>query len=219
MKIKAVLFDLDGTLLNTLPDLYNITNTTLRELGCPERSMEEVRQFVGNGAKLLIKRALPENVEYTDEIMDRMMANYLKYQNQRAEVYAGIPELLAELKKRGIRSAIVSNKPDPAAVEVWKQFFGDTIDFAIGTRENMHIKPHPDQANEAMRVLGVTSADCVYVGDSDTDIATGTNAGMETLSVTWGFRGEEFLKAHGAAHIVDRAEEILQWILEKENEE
>lgn len=214
MSIKAVLFDLDGTLLNTLPDLHNITNTTLRELGYPERSMDEVRQFVGNGAKLLIIRALPEGVEMTDAILDRMMTNYLKYQNQLAEVYEGIPELLAELKKRGIKSAIVSNKPDAATVGVWKKYFADTVDFAIGARENMHIKPHPDQANEAMRVLGVTSEDCIYVGDSDTDILTGANAGMETVSVTWGFRGEAFLKEHGATILVNRAEEILTKITE-----
>lgn len=219
MSIKAVLFDLDGTLLNTLPDLHNITNITLRELGYPERSMEEVRMFVGHGAKKLIARALPEGVELTDAVLERMMANYLKYQNKLAVLYEGIEELLLELKTRGIQSAIVSNKPDAATIGVWKKYFSETIAFAIGAREGMHIKPHPDQANEAMRVLGVRPEDCVYVGDSDTDVETGANAGMETLSVTWGFRDEDFLKEHGAKLFIHDPAEILQWILEKNNEE
>lgn len=212
MSIKAVLFDLDGTLLDTLPDLHNITNITLRQLNYPERSIEEVRMFVGFGMRKLIGRALPEGVEMTEEIYERMHRNYLENQNRLSVKYEGIDEMLSTLRAHGIKCAIVSNKPDAAAQEVQKLYFPE-MDFTTGQREDMHTKPHRDLSDLAMRTLGVTSAECVYVGDSDTDIETGTNAGMETLACAWGFRGEEFLLSHGAKHLLHSVPEITEYVL------
>ena len=213
MSIKAVLFDLDGTLLNTLPDLHNITNITLRQLGYPERSMDEVRLFIGNGVRLLISRALPEGAEMTEEIFNRMNENYLANQNKLSVKYEGIDEMLFALQKSGIHCAIVSNKPDAAAQVVTDLYFKDYIEFTSGQRADKNKKPHPDLCNMAMDFLQVKPEECVYVGDSDTDIETGDNAGMETLACTWGFRGEEFLKAAGAKHIVRTPAEITEYVL------
>ena len=217
MGFKAVLFDLDGTLLNTLPDLHYITNATLRQFGYPERSMDEVRMYIGNGVKLLISRALPDRAALSDEefdvILQAMRQNYLKYQNRLTEKYEGIDELLRNLREHGVKTAIVSNKMDAAVQEVMAVYFDGLLDYGIGQRDDLRTKPHPDLCNEALRVLGVEARDCIYVGDSDTDIETGNNAGMLSLSVTWGFRDREFLRQSGALHFVNRPSDIMNYIL------
>ncbi len=216
MKIKAVLFDLDGTLLNTLPDLTNISNTTMREAGFPEHTEEEVKMFIGNGMRLLFERSLPKDIslskEEYDRLYERMRANYLKYQNRLTVCFDGILPLLKALKAEGIKTAIVSNKIDEATKAVAARYFEGLVDFAIGTREELRIKPYPDLGLEALKELCVNAEECVYVGDSDTDIETGNNLGMPTLSVTWGFRSEEFLKEHGARYLVHTPGEILNFV-------
>ena len=217
MKYKAVLFDLDGTLLNTLPDLTFIVNKTMREYGLPERAEEEVRMFVGNGVRLLFERSLPKDRSFSEEEIEEMYrtmrANYVKYQNQFAVKYEGIDELLDTLKAAGVKCAIVSNKPDDAVIGVVDCYFKDQLDFAIGQREGCRPKPAPDVTNLALSELGVLASDCVYVGDSDTDLETGWNAGMESIGAAWGFRGRAFLEEHGARLIADTPRELQEMLL------
>ena len=208
--IKAVIFDLDGTLVNTLPDLHYITNATLRDLGLPERTEDEVRMFIGNGVKKLIGRALPDGITLTQGILSLMQANYLKYQNRLSTVYDGIPTLLSELHERGIKTAISTNKPDAAAQEVTKKYFGDLIDFTQGQVEGVPVKPAPESCERILQKLRVRKAEAIYVGDSDTDIETAKNLGVLPVSCTWGFRDEEFLRAHGAEILVRSPQEILE---------
>ena len=210
--IKAVIFDLDGTLVNTLPDLAFITNTTLTDLGFPKRSEEEVRMFIGNGMKKLISRALPEGVTLTQDILDLMQANYLKYQNRLSTVYDGVPTMLDELHSRGIRTAIVTNKPHAAALAVTEKYFGDLIDLTQGQEAGIPVKPAPDTGNIILRKLNLKPEEAVYAGDSDTDILTGRNLKMPVLSCTWGFRSESFLAEHGAEYFVHHPSEIPQAI-------
>jgi len=216
MSFKAVLFDLDGTLLNTLPDLTYIVNATLSEAGYPERSMAEIQAFVGNGIESLLIRALPDGVRGDRRVIDRWLpvlrVNYLKYQNLRAEGYPGVPELLRELRKMGLRTAIVTNKMNRAANLVAEIFFPGLIDCVVGARDDLRLKPWPDQGEEALKTLGLQASDCIYVGDSETDVETGQNLCMLTLSATWGFRSREELIKAGATHLVDSPEKILDYI-------
>ena len=216
MNYRGVLFDLDGTLLNTLPDLTFISNKTMEEAGFPTHTEEEVKWYIGNGVELLFSRSLPKDVELSEEeyqaLYAKMRANYLKYQNRLTRLYEGVQQMLEELKAMGVKTAIVTNKMDSAAKEVQEKYFPGLIDYSIGARDDLKLKPHPDQGMEAMKALGLTPEECIYVGDSDTDVETGNNLGMPTLAVTWGFRGEEFLREHGAVHIIDRPEQIVDFI-------
>jgi len=192
---KTYIFDLDGTLLSTLNDLASSTNYALRWAGMPERTIEEVRMFVGNGVKLLMERAIPEGV------------NNPKFDTTRP--YDGVPELLHELKRRGKHLAIVSNKFYAATQDLAKHFFPDTIEVAIGERENIRKKPAPDTVLEALRQLNVSKEDAVYIGDSDVDIMTAKNCGLPCISVLWGFRDKDFLIEHGGSLFVEKPIEIL----------
>jgi len=211
--VRAVLFDLDGTLVNTLPDLAFITNQTLRDLGFPERSEEEIRMFVGNGVRKLIVRALPQGVTLSQDIFDLMQANYLKYQNRLSTVYDGIPSVLQKMQERGIRTAIVTNKPHAAAQEVSAKYFGDLVDLVQGQQEGIPVKPAPDTGKIILQKLQIKPEEAVYVGDSDTDIETGKNLKMLPISCTWGFRSEAFLLEHGAECLVRSPEELLTKVL------
>ena len=213
MKYKAVLFDLDGTLLNTLPDLAYITNRTLREYGLPEHTEDDVRMYVGNGVRLLFERALPKDRVFTEEEVETMYRtmreNYVAYQNRLSVKYEGIDRVLTVLRENGVKIGIVSNKPDDATQGVVKRYFEGQIDFAVGQREGVPVKPAPDVTKSAREARGVRAEDCVYVGDSDTDIETGHMAGMPSIGASWGFRGREFLEEHGADMIADTPEELL----------
>ena len=210
--IRAVLFDLDGTLVNTLPDLTYITNATLQDLGFPKRTKDEICMFIGNGVKKLIARALPEGITLTQSILDLMQANYLKYQNRLSTVYDGIPTLLEKLHECGIRTAISTNKPHKAAEEVTRKYFGDLIDYTQGQVEGIPVKPAPDSCERILGKLQVKKTEAIYVGDSDTDIETAKNLGVLPVSCTWGYRDEEFLRAHGAQIFVRKPEEILELV-------
>lgn len=175
---KAILFDLDGTLTDTLEDLMNIVNATLEELGFPTHTKEETRLLVGYGVRKFLQEALPEGEEVTDERYALMMKNYLRLQNLTTKPFEGIVDTLKELKKMGLKLAVVTNKADEAAQEVVKLYFGDLFDYVIGPKENLRIKPYPDLCEKCMASLQVTKDECFYVGDSETDIETGHNVGM-----------------------------------------
>ncbi len=216
MKKNTVIFDLDGTLLDTLQDLADATNYALRKQGMPERTIEEVRQFVGNGVRLLMIRAIPGGEENPlfEETFALFKSYYGEHCNDHTRPYEGIMELLATLREKGYAVAIVSNKIDFAVKELSKLYFQGIVPVAIGEKEGIRRKPAPDTVFEALKELGRTKEEAVYVGDSDVDIETAQNAGMPCISVLWGFRDKAFLKAHGASHYAEKAEEILKYVEE-----
>lgn len=208
---KTYIFDLDGTLLSTLNDLASSTNYALRWAGMPERTIEEVRMFVGNGVKLLMERAIPEGVNNPkfEETYAKFREHYMEHNLDTTRPYDGVPELLHELKRRGKHLAIVSNKFYAATQDLAKHFFPDTIEVAIGERENIRKKPAPDTVLEALRQLNVSKEDAVYIGDSDVDIMTAKNCSLPCISVLWGFRDKDFLIEHGGSLFVEKPIEIL----------
>ena len=205
------IFDLDGTLLSSLDDLAASTNYALRWAGMPERTTEEVRMFVGNGVKLLMERAIPDGLHNPrfEEVYAKFREHYLKHNLDRTHPYDGVLELLAELKRRGKKLAIVSNKFYAATQDLAHHFFADTIEVAIGERENIRKKPAPDTVLEALRQLGASKDGAVYIGDSDVDVMTAKNSGLPCISVLWGFRDKEFLIEHGATLFVKTPHDIL----------
>ena len=208
---KNYIFDLDGTLLNTLADLASSTNYALRQYGMPEHSVDDVRRFVGNGVGKLIERAIPAGLAKPlyEDVLATFRKHYLIHSLDTTSPYPGIGELLHTLRSMGCNVAVVSNKFYNATVELCQHFFADTVEVAIGERENIRRKPAPDTVFEAMRQLGVTAEDTVYVGDSDVDVATARNSGIPCISVLWGFRDRDFLIEHGATTFVNTPEEIL----------
>ena len=208
---ETYIFDLDGTLLSTLKDLAASTNYALRWAGMPERSVEEIRMFVGNGVKLLMERAIPDGINNPkfEETYAKFREHYMEHNLDTTRPYDGIPELLRELKGRGKKLAIVSNKFYAATQELAKHFFPDTIEIAIGERDNIRKKPAPDTVLEALKQLNASKAGAVYIGDSDVDIMTAKNCELPCISVLWGFRDKEFLIKHGGKIFVDKPSEIL----------
>ena len=209
---KTYIFDLDGTLLNTLGDLAASTNYALRQYGMPEHTIDDVRRFVGNGVGKLIERAIPEglaNPQYED-VLATFRKHYMLHSLDTTAPYPGIESLLHSLRSHGCNVAVVSNKFYNATVELCRHFFADTVEVAIGERENIRRKPAPDTVFEAMRQLGVSGEDTVYVGDSDVDVATARNSGIPGISVLWGFRDRDFLIEHGATTFVNTPEDILK---------
>lgn len=218
MNTKAVIFDLDGTLLDTLQDLCNSTNAALLQFGYQERTLEEVRMFVGNGVKLLMLRALgverPEDCPQFDEVFAAFRRHYALHSNDCTRAYSGVLPLLAKLKEAGVQMAIVSNKLDAAVKTLNDIYFKDYISVAIGENEAAGVrkKPAPDTVCAALRELGVSAAEAVYIGDSEVDIATAANAGLACISVTWGFRDRAWLTAHGAARLCDTPQEVWEML-------
>ncbi len=207
------IFDLDGTLLDTLADLAASTNYALRTHHMPEHSVEDIRRFVGNGVRRLMERAIPDGSHNPlfEETFATFRQHYLEHSLDTTHPYEGIPELLSELHERGDRLAVVSNKMMAATQALCRHFFPDTIEVAIGEHEAEGIrkKPAPDTVFAALRQLGVGPVNAVYVGDSDVDIMTAHNASLPCISVLWGFRDREFLKEHGAQTFVSHPLEIL----------
>lgn len=216
MKKTTVVFDLDGTLLDTLQDLANAVNYALEQQGMPKRTLEEVRQFVGNGVRLLMIRAVPdgESNPLFEETFALFKEYYGEHCNDNTKPYAGVVELIETLKKKGYAVAIVSNKIDFAVKELNDLYFKGIVPVAIGEKEGIRRKPAPDMVFEALKELGKTKEEAVYVGDSDVDIETAKNAGMPCVSVLWGFRDKEFLAEHGAEYYAETAEDVLRYIKE-----
>lgn len=208
----AVIFDLDGTLLNTLGDLRAATNHALEVRGLPPHSMEEIRQFIGNGIRLLIRRAMPEGTPEAeiDAALDDFKAYYAAHIHDRTVPYDGIPQLLTALRKRGIQVAVLSNKIDSASQQLIEYFFPGKTDVVFGEHVGVPRKPDPTSCRMVMQQLGVQPEQVLYVGDSGTDMQTAKNAGLYAVGVTWGFRSKEVLLENGADVLVHRPEQILQ---------
>ena len=208
----AVIFDLDGTLLNTLGDLRAATNHALEVRGLPPNSMEEIRQFIGNGIRLLICRAMPEGTPEAeiDAALDDFKAYYAAHIHDRTVPYDGIPQLLTALRKRGIKVAVLSNKIDSASQQLIEYFFPGKTDVVFGEHVGVPRKPDPTSCRMVMQQLGVQPEQVLYVGDSGTDMQTAKNAGLYAVGVTWGFRSKEVLLEYGADVLVHRPEQILQ---------
>ena len=210
---KVYIFDLDGTLLDTLGDLAAAVNYALRTHGMPEHSIDDVRRFVGNGVRKLMERAIPDgaaNPQF-DEAFATFRQYYMTHSLDTTRPYEGIPETLAVLKERGCRLAVVSNKMMAATQELCQHFFPDTIEVAIGENETEGIrkKPAPDTVFAALRQLGVGEEGAVYVGDSDVDLETARQSGLPCISVLWGFRDRDFLIKHGAKTFISAPQELL----------
>ena len=209
MKYNAVLFDLDGTLLDTLGDLHLGVNITLENHGYPQRTLEEVRAFVGNGARQLMQLALPEGTPEAQ--VEAILAEYLEWYRVHfcvtAAPYAGVKAVVDALIEKGVKVAVVSNKPDATTKKLAEMFFPGLP--AFGQRDDIPKKPAPEMVWNAMAVLGVTAAEAVYVGDSEVDVATARNAGVPLVAVSWGFRTVEQLVEAGAQTIVHTPEELL----------
>ena len=214
MKKNTIIFDLDGTLLNTLEDLADSVNHVMALHSFPLHSTDQVRQMVGNGIAVLIERAIPAG--RSNPLFDTCLAEFQDYyrahMQDKTAPFAGIRKLLSALREQGYRLAVVSNKFDAAVKALCRDYFGDLIPVAIGETATVAKKPAPDTVLEAMRQLNVSPEDCIYVGDSDVDIETAKNSGIPCISVTWGFRAEAFLWAHGAACIVDEPGQILTYV-------
>ena len=210
---NTYIFDLDGTLLDTLTDLAASTNYALRTHGMPEHTIDEVRRFVGNGVRKLMERAVPDGTDNPlfDEAFATFRQHYMEHSLDTTRPYEGVPDMLAALKAKGCHLAVVSNKMMAATQELCRHFFPETIEVAIGENEAEGIrkKPAPDTVIAALRQLGVGEEGAVYVGDSDVDIATARNSNLPCISVLWGFRDRDFLLQHGASTLISAPKELL----------
>ncbi len=208
---KAIIFDLDGTLLDTLKDLQEGTNYALRVNGMPERTLDEIRRFVGSGSRKLIERVIPgcEKEGVFEKVLEDYNFYYKDHCKDHTQPYPGIAEMLSELKQKGYALGVVSNKPDFAVQELIPEYFPDVFASVSGERQGIAKKPAPDLIWEAMKKLNVTKEEAVYVGDSEVDLEAAENAGLPCISVSWGFKGREFLEQHNAAIIIESPAEIL----------
>ncbi len=214
--IKAVMFDLDGTILSTLNDLAASLNAALAQTGHASKTIDEVRALVGNGVRWMCAHAIgaAEDDARTDALLNAFRAHYSVHMNDTTKPYPGIAHLLAALHGAGIKCAVVSNKYEAAVKKISRLHFGDAFDTAVGERECVAHKPAPDELIEAMKRLGVSPEESVMVGDGAQDILAGKNARCRTIGVTWGFRSRALLKESGADHIVDTAEELERLLLD-----
>ena len=212
MRYKAIIFDLDGTLLDTLTDLAEGTNYALRINGFPERTLDEIRRFVGNGARKLVERAVPGGqVEAAlDQVRRDFDVYYKVHCKDHTGPYPGIMEMLEELARKGYALGVVSNKPDFAVQELIPEYFSGLFISVSGEREGVAKKPAPDLLWEAMKNLQVNSSEAVSVGDSEVDLEAAANAGIPCISVAWGFKGRRFLEEHQAEVIIEKPVEILK---------
>lgn len=212
--IKAVIFDLDGTLLNTLDGLKDSTNYALEKFNYPQRNNEEIRAFVGNGVKKLIERAIPGGAQnpQLEEVLAVFKDNYSQTMHLKTRPYDGILELLAALKEKNYKIAVLSNKFDAAVKTLCKEYFNNLIDLAIGESPLTPPKPDPKGTLNILKLLNCTKEETVFVGDSQVDVQTAKNAGLKCIGVSWGFRDTNTLKEAGADYIINTPKEILNLI-------
>lgn len=216
MKFDTIIFDLDGTLLNTLFDLKESTNFALKKYGYQEKTIDEVRMFVGNGVAKLIERALPDGINNPayKNCLEDFKKDYKIRMYDHTAPYEGILEMLEKLNAAGIKTAVVSNKFDAAVKELCKKYFGKRIPVAIGESENVKKKPAPDSVLRAMDLLHAKKNKTIYCGDSDVDVQTAKNSGLPCIGVSWGFRDKALLEKEGADYIVDSPNELISLLLE-----
>lgn len=215
--MKACIFDLDGTLTNTLESMTYSVNLTLEEMGLSKITKDQCRLFVGNGARVLMEKSLKaagdtdaSRIEEGMEIYGRIFDRNCTY---HVTLYEGIPEMLKALKDKGIHLAVLSNKPDRQTVKVVKAIFGEELfDYAQGQKEGIRRKPEPDGVWYLIEQMHVSKEECLYIGDSEVDAATGRNAGLKTIGVLWGFRDRKTLETAGADDLIDRPDELLQFV-------
>lgn len=213
MKYEAYLFDLDGTLLNTLTDLATSVNYALTTHHLPPRNTTEIRKFLGNGIKMLIAEAVPANTNENccNEVLKTFRAHYIQHCMDKTAPYEGIINVLEQLKANGAKLYIISNKPDNAVQELYKHYFSKYVDYAIGESENIRRKPCPDTLLAAINHAQVSHEKAVYIGDSEVDIETARRAHVDCISVTWGFRDSDFLIKSGATTLIDSPSELLDF--------
>lgn len=218
--IKAVIFDLDGTLVNSLEDLAISTNYALNLFGFPTHETEKYKYFVGDGMQKLIERVLPEenrDSETRTKVFEAFMNYYAQHYLDKTVAYDGIHNVLETLKKDGVKIAVVSNKADKMAQIVVEKIFGDIFDFVVGKREGYPTKPDPRLTLEVIDILGVKSYDCAFVGDSGMDMAAAKNSGCLAVGVLWGFRESQELQENGADYLLEKTLEIPELIKEINN--
>lgn len=217
--LKAIFFDLDGTLVNSIEDLADASNAALKELGFPTHEVEKYRYFIGDGMRKLIERILPEE-NRNDEMIDnchKIFRNiYDKNYLNKTAAYDGIEEMLEKLKQKGYKLVVVSNKVDVMAKKIVDEIFPNIFDFASGKVDNLPTKPDPTLTLSIMKELGLEPNECAFVGDSGMDMKTGVNTGAVPIGVSWGFREKEELLENGAKYIIDAPKHMLD-VLEKEN--
>lgn len=213
---KVAIFDLDGTLLNTLDDLANACNYALNKFSFPTHNVEEYKKFIGNGIYKLVERAVPNNKK--DKVtVEKVLKTFSDYYNEHmidmTKPYDGIVDILDELRAKGIKLAVVSNKKHEFTIEIVKKYFGDRFDIVFGHRENYKEKPDPTSVLEVIEKLNILKSECIYIGDSNVDILTAKNAGVKSVGVSWGFRDREELANEGANYLADNNIELLNIIL------
>lgn len=215
MKYKLAIFDLDGTILDTLEDLHNSVNYALQSYNLPLRTREEVRLFVGNGIRKLIERSVPRDTPklLTDKIYQSFVSYYSNHCHDKTKPYEGISAMLSKLKDAGYGMAVVSNKADAVVRMLCPLYFGNMFDLCVGAKDGVARKPAGDALIYVMRELGCALTESVYIGDSEVDIQTIANCGIDGMIVTWGFRNKEELLLSGAKRLADTPLEVLEWLL------
>lgn len=212
--VKLCIFDLDGTLVNTIRDLGESVSYALEQMGLPTRTMQEYTDFVGNGTLLLVKRSLPDKLSGDEAAIAKahelFSDYYSKHYADHSAVYSGIAETVAALKEHGVKLCVLTNKPDRFAKEIISGLFdADSFDWVFGSRENVPKKPDPTAELEIMALEGVQKENTVHIGDSDVDVYTAHNAGIKCIGCTWGFRSEQSLEDAKADYIAHRPADIL----------
>jgi len=213
-KRNTIIFDMDGTLLNTLDDIADSLNYSLKKCGYPVHEVNDIRKMIGGGASILLERAAPKNLpgEQMEELKTVFLGHYFKNANNKTDLYDGIRPLVSRLKDEGFQMGIVSNKGDKAVKELSDFYFQDQMVMALGERPDITRKPAPDALLLAMDMLGVTNEECIYIGDSEVDAQFSINAGVPCIIVTWGFRDREELALVNPDAIVDTVDELYEQI-------
>lgn len=212
MAIKTIIFDLDGTLLYSLEDLKDSVNFVMKKHGFREYTIDEVREAIGNGVRLLMERILPKDIDKNlfEECLSEFKQNYSKNMYNKTKPYDGVLDMLKTLRKDGYKIAVLSNKFDSAVKELSSKYFGELVDLAVGQKEGVKEKPSPLGIQEIAKELDTDVETCIMVGDSEVDIQTANNAGIDCISVTWGYKNIDFLYDNGATKLVYAPKDILE---------
>lgn len=215
MKYQVAIFDMDGTILDTIEDLADTMNYCLRKFHMPERTLAEIRSFVGNGIRKLIERAVPSGTD--EDVVEEIHHCFHEYYKDHCAIktkpYDGICEVISSLKSKGIKTAVVSNKADFAVKLLCEDYFKGLFDYSVGDKEGQRRKPYPDGVNSVMEYFGVTPSETVYIGDSEVDYQTAKNAGVDVIMVGWGFREEAYLYSIGVTKVIHKPEELMSMII------